>query len=45
MTTHSLVPISARAAGISYEQLCLRLVAAAGLDSDPPARRATGQAA
>ena len=35
MTTHSLVPISARAAGISYEQLCLELVAAATLDSDP----------
>ncbi|MEO8921291.1 MAG: D-alanine--D-alanine ligase [Caldimonas sp.] len=36
MTTHSLVPISARAAGISYEQLCLELVAAAALDSDRP---------
>ena len=24
MTSHSLVPISARAAGISYEALCLR---------------------
>jgi D-alanine-D-alanine ligase len=35
MTTHSLVPISARAAGISYEQLCLELVAAAALDTDP----------
>ncbi len=35
MTTHSLVPISARAAGISYEQLCLELIAAATLDSDP----------
>jgi D-alanine-D-alanine ligase len=32
MTGHSLVPMSARAAGISYEQLCLRLLAAAGLD-------------
>jgi len=39
MTSHSLVPISARAAGISYEQLCLDLVASAALDSDP-ARRA-----
>ncbi len=27
MTSHSLVPMSARAAGISYEQLCLQLVA------------------
>lgn len=33
MTGHSLVPMSARAAGLSYEQLCLRLVAAATLDS------------
>ncbi len=33
MTSHSLVPISARAAGISYEALCLRLLAAASLDS------------
>ena len=35
MTTHSLVPMSARAAGIAYEQLCLELLAAATLDSDP----------
>ena len=35
MTTHSLVPMSARAAGLAYEQLCLELLAAAGLDSDP----------
>jgi D-alanine-D-alanine ligase len=34
MTTHSLVPISARAAGISYEALCLRLLAGATLDSN-----------
>ena len=33
MTSHSLVPMSARAAGISYEALCLRLLAAATLDS------------
>jgi D-alanine-D-alanine ligase len=32
MTSHSLVPIAARAAGMSYEQLCLRLIAAAALD-------------
>ena len=35
MTTHSLVPISARAAGISYEQLCVDLLAAASLDATP----------
>ena len=33
MTGHSLVPMSARAAGISYEQLCLQLLADAALDS------------
>ena len=33
MTTHSLVPMSARAAGIAYEDLCVRLVASAALDS------------
>ena len=33
MTTHSLVPMSARAAGISYEQLCVHLVANARLDA------------
>jgi D-alanine-D-alanine ligase len=32
MTGHSLVPMSAKAAGISYEQLCLRLLQAAALD-------------
>ena len=32
MTGHSLVPMSARAAGISYEQLCLHLLAGAALD-------------
>jgi D-alanine-D-alanine ligase len=32
MTGHSLVPMSARAAGISYEQLCVHLVAQATLD-------------
>ncbi len=35
MTTHSLVPMSAKAAGIGYEQLCLEILAAATLDSDP----------
>ena len=33
MTSHSLVPKSAAQAGISYEQLCLRLLGAATLDS------------
>ena len=33
MTSHSLVPISARAAGISYEQLCLQLLIGAALDT------------
>jgi len=32
MTGHSLVPMSARAAGISYEDLCVRLLQAATLD-------------
>jgi D-alanine-D-alanine ligase len=30
------VPISARAAGISYEALCLQLLAGASLDSTRP---------
>ena len=34
MTSHSLVPMSAAAAGLSYEQLCLWLLARARLDSD-----------
>jgi D-alanine-D-alanine ligase len=38
MTSHSLVPISARAAGISYEALCLQLLAGASLDSTRPPR-------
>ena len=32
MTGHSLVPMSARAAGISYEELCLRLLQGARTD-------------
>ena len=36
MTSHSLVPMSARAAGISYEALCLDLLQQAALDSDRP---------
>jgi D-alanine-D-alanine ligase len=37
MTGHSLVPMSAKAAGIGYEQLCLQLLAMARLDAPPPA--------
>lgn len=33
MTGHSLVPMSAKAAGLSYEQLCVHLLASASLDS------------
>ncbi|MCU0967951.1 MAG: D-alanine--D-alanine ligase [Rubrivivax sp.] len=33
MTGHSLVPMSAKAAGLSYEQLCLRLLQCARLDA------------
>jgi D-alanine-D-alanine ligase len=33
MTSHSLVPMSARAAGLSYEQLCVQVLAMATLDS------------
>jgi D-alanine-D-alanine ligase len=32
MTSHSLVPIAARAVGLSYEALCAHLVASAALD-------------
>lgn len=32
MTSHSLVPMAARASGISYEDLCLRILASASLD-------------
>ena len=40
MTSHSLVPMSARAQGISYEDLCVRLLALASLDTSPTHRRA-----
>ena len=33
MTSHSLVPMSARAAGIPYEELCVRVLASATLDA------------
>ncbi len=35
MTGHSLVPMSAKVAGISYPELCLRLLASASLDGQP----------
>lgn len=35
MTSHSLVPMAARAAGISYEDLCLRVLGRAALDNAP----------
>ncbi len=40
MTGHSLVPMSARAAGISYEDLCVQLLASASLDQPPPTEAA-----
>jgi D-alanine-D-alanine ligase len=40
MTGHSLVPMSARAAGISYEELCVQLLADAALDQQQGAPKA-----
>lgn len=39
MTGHSLVPMSARASGISYEDLCLRILAMATLDTPAASTR------
>lgn len=36
MTSHSLVPMSARATGMDYENLCLQLLASASLDNPTP---------
>lgn len=36
MTSHSLVPMAARAQAMSYEQLCLTILAAAALDNTSP---------
>ena len=33
LTGHSLVPLSARATGMAYEDLCLTLLASAALDN------------
>jgi D-alanine-D-alanine ligase len=41
MTSHSLVPMSARATGMSYETLCLRVLQSAALDYPAPASAAT----
>ncbi|MDP3620059.1 MAG: D-alanine--D-alanine ligase [Ramlibacter sp.] len=38
MTGHSLVPMSARASGISYEDLCVQLLESAALDQQQAAR-------
>jgi D-alanine-D-alanine ligase len=35
MTSHSLVPMSAAAAGMSYEALCVELLRMAALDLQP----------
>jgi D-alanine-D-alanine ligase len=43
MTGHSLVPMSARAAGLSYEALCVELLLGAGLDGAPRPAAATPQ--
>ncbi len=44
MTTHSLVPMSARAAGIGYPELCERVLAAATLDARPALTQAASLA-
>ncbi|NMM11512.1 MAG: D-alanine--D-alanine ligase [Polaromonas sp.] len=41
MTGHSLVPMSARAAGISYEDLCIEILKTAALDYQPPSGAST----
>lgn len=40
MTSHSLVPMSAQAAGISYEDLCVQLLQSASLDHLEVAKKA-----
>ena len=46
MTSHSLVPMSAKAAGLDYADLCLHILGAAALDTPPRhAESATGSAA
>ena len=43
MTGHSLVPMSAQAAGMSYEDLCLELLKTATLDYQKPMQQQTHQ--
>jgi len=43
MTSHSLVPMSARAAGMSYEGLCLELLKTAALDYQKPMQQPSHQ--
>ncbi len=43
MTGHSLVPMSARAAGMSYEALCLAVLQSASLDHQPAALSVGGR--
>jgi D-alanine-D-alanine ligase len=38
MTSHSLVPMSAKVAGLSYEQLCMHLLTRATLDKPAPSQ-------
>jgi D-alanine-D-alanine ligase len=45
MTSHSLVPMSAKANGLSYEALCLQVLSTAALDQTLPTRMAGGVAA
>ncbi len=44
MTSHSLVPMSARAAGMSYEQLCVHLLSQAALDTPAPSGTSNSRA-
>ena len=44
MTSHSLVPMSARATGMSYEALCLAVLQSAALDYQPATLNAGGKA-
>jgi D-alanine-D-alanine ligase len=41
MTGHSLVPMSAKAAGMDYEELCMQILSAASLDLSAPSRGGT----
>jgi D-alanine-D-alanine ligase len=36
MTGHSLVPIAAKATGLTYPELCVRILECAALDGRPP---------